>query len=225
MIRNDVSETHNMQLFLIRHAQSQNNALPQAQRVEDPALTRIGHEQSRRLASQMAELQLTRIITSPFLRAMQTAEHLHEATGIAPEVRTALHEKGGCVAGARFGQMNGQPGMTRQQIAAQFPDYQIASEIDGYGWWGSAPFETLQQATRRAQRLWTDTRREFGETDQRVAYVMHGDFLLLLLACFHPQPLNLAWNTSLTRVSMAGNTATLEEYASVKHLPNYLVTW
>jgi len=68
-------------------------------------------------------------------------------------------------------------------------------------------------------------RREFAATDERVAVVMHGDFLMLLLDCFHPHALNLAWNASLSRVAIDGEDATLEEYARVEHLPNYLVTW
>ncbi len=214
-----------MQLFLIRHAQSANNARPQSQRVDDPTLTRIGHEQARRLAASVAPLQLTRILTSPFLRALQTAEYLHQATGLLPEIRVPLHEKGGCVAGGGDTPFDGQPGMTRRQIATLFPGYQIAPEIDGQGWWGSQPMETLSQATQRAQRLWADTCGEFTQPDERVAVVMHGDFLMLLLRCFHPQPLNLAWNASLSRVSLVDSTAVLEDYASVEHLPNYLVTW
>lgn len=219
-----------MQLFLIRHAQSANNARPQSQRVDDPGLTTIGHAQARRLAESVVDLQLTRILTSPFLRALETAKYIHQATGLVPEVRVPLHEKGGCVAGSGGGPlgggpMQGRPGMTRQEISARFPDYPIAAEIDGQGWWGCKPLETLEQATQRAQRLWTDTCREFAATDERIALVMHGDFLMLLLDCFHPHALNLAWNASLSRVGLNGNGATLEEYACVEHLPNYLVTW
>ena len=214
-----------MQLFLIRHAQSENNARPQSQRVDDPGLTTIGHAQASRLAERVVDLQLTRVLTSPFLRALQTAEHIHRATGLLPEVRVPLHEKGGCVAGSGGGPMQGRPGMTRREISDRFAHYPIAPEIDGQGWWGSKPLETLEQATQRAQRLWADTNREFTAPDERVALVMHGDFLMLLLECFHPQPLNLAWNASLSRVSVTGSAATLKEYACVEHLPNYLVTW
>ncbi len=214
-----------MLLFLIRHAQSENNARSQSQRVEDPALTRIGHAQAQHLAQRAADLQLTRIMTSPFLRAMQTAQHLHQRTGIAPEVRIELHEKGGCVAGTPGEQLIGRPGMTRGQIAARFPAYRIAPDIDGQGWWGSQALETLEQATLRAQRLLSDTCHEFGNSNERVAYIMHGDFLLLLLGCLHPEPLNLAWNASLTQVAIDGDSARLADYSCVRHLPNYLVTW
>jgi len=168
---------------------------------------------------------LTRVLTSPFVRAMETAEHLQAVTGLVPEVHVPLHEIGGCIAGTDANSFTGRPGMSRHQIALRFPDYRIAPEVDGQGWWGSKPVETAAEAMRRAERVFHDTLQEFGDSDERVAYVMHGDFLLLLLGCFHPFPLNVAWNASLSRVAITGVAATLEDYACVRHLPNYLVTW
>lgn len=214
-----------MDLFLIRHAQSENNARPLAQRVEDPGLTPLGQLQAAQLAQRLASLPVQRVITSPFLRALQTAEYVQQATGLRPEVRIALHEKGGCVAGSGHGSFVGRPGMTRQQIVDRFPKYHVAADIDGQGWWRSQPFESPEQARARAQQLLRDTCREFGPSTAPVAYIMHGDFLLLLLSCFHPSSLNLAWNASLTRLSVDVDRVRLEQYSCVQHLPNYLVTW
>ncbi len=172
----------------------------------------------------MAHLQLTRIITSPFLRTLETAQQIHQTTGIVPEVRTALHEKGGCVAGFEATDMFGQAGMTRAEIHDRFPGYQVEPEIDGQGWWGGRPMETPAQARQRAEQLFTTSCREFS-AQQRVAFVMHGDFLMLFLACFHRAPVNLAWNASLSRVAVHAREAKLLEYSCVEHLPNYLVTW
>ena len=85
-----------MQLFLIRHAQSQNNALPEEQRVEDPGLTELGHRQAELLADWVPALNLTRLITSPFRRTLLTTEPIRRATSLIPEVRVDLHEQGGC---------------------------------------------------------------------------------------------------------------------------------
>jgi len=214
-----------MELYLIRHAQSENNARPPSRRVDDPPLTRIGHEQARRLSRRVAQLNPTHLITSPFLRTLQTTDYLRQCTGLVPEVRVALHEKGGCVAGTGLGSMTGRPGLTREQIGRQYADFAIEPEIDGQGWWGGKPLETIEEATERAKKLLDDTLLEFGDTDQRVALVMHGDFLLLLLSHIHPRRLNLAWNASLSRVRVAEAIPTLELYACARHLPNYLVTW
>lgn len=119
----------------------------------------------------------------------------------------------------------GRPGMTRLQISKQFPDYHISPEVNGEGWWRGKPMETCEAAARRAGGLLRDTQKEFGDSDERVAFVMHGDFLLLLLGCFHPRPLDVAWNASLSFVSISEIGLALDHYACVKHLPNYLVTW
>ena len=214
-----------MQLYLIRHAQSENNARGQTQRVEDPRLTGLGHEQARRLADRVASLGLTHLITSPFLRALQTTDHLRHASGLTPEVRVEWHEKGGCVAGIRHDLMIGRAGMTRSRIASLFPAYTLAAEIDGNGWWGGKPMESETAARERARRVLATLCAEFGQSDQRVACVTHGDFLLLLFRSFHPRPLNLCWNASVTRVAVSGDSMQLELYSCTEHLPNYLVTW
>ena len=46
-----------MELYLIRHAQSLNNALPAEDRVEDAPLTDIGHQQCSHLAKWIPELK------------------------------------------------------------------------------------------------------------------------------------------------------------------------
>ncbi len=214
-----------MQLYLIRHAQSENNARGQSQRVEDPALTGIGHEQARRLAARVAELGLTRLITSPFLRALQTADHLRQATGLRPEVRIELHEKGGCVSGAHHERMIGRPGMTRSRIASLFPDCTIEHAIDGDGWWGGRSVETEAEAFQRARRVLAQTCAQFGQSDERIAFVTHGDFLLLMFRGFHAGPVNLCWNASLTQLTVDRDAMRLDLYSCTRHLPNYLVTW
>ena len=214
-----------MDLYLIRHAQSRNNALPAALRVEDPPLTELGHVQAQRLAARVAELQLTRLVTSPFRRALQTAEHIRQATGLVPEVRVDLHETGGCVQGVELASMVGCPGMSRAEILAEFPGYQLEPSHDGQGWWRSQPYESEPVARQRAARLLAQTHAEFAAPDHRVAYVMHGDFQLLFLSQFHSLPLVLALNASLTRVRVSAGAAELVDFNSVEHMPEHMITW
>jgi 2,3-bisphosphoglycerate-dependent phosphoglycerate mutase len=213
-----------MRLFLIRHAQSQNNAQPEELRVEDPSLTPLGREQARLLAHWISALELTRVITSPFRRSLETAEAIRRATALAPEVRTALHETGGCYRGHAGAEMVGRPGMSRAEIEREFPGFAIAPEIDGQGWWGCKPRETDAEANLRAQLLWEQTIAEFGSSDERIALVMHADFKLALLKRFHATPLLTPWNTSVTTVAVEASTAHLTDYNSVRHLPPELVT-
>lgn len=213
-----------MQLFLIRHAQSQNNALPEEQRVEDPPITDLGHQQARHLATFIPSLRLTNLVTSPFLRTLQTTEYLRVATGLTPQVRVELHERGGCMAGPRPEVMVGRPGLTRAAILTQFADYEIDPLIDGEGWWRSQPYETLELAQARAQRLLEQTIRQYAHTDAHVGYVMHADFKLLFLSQLHGQPLETPWNVSLTRLTITAQSARLDDYNNIDHVPPELVT-
>ncbi len=65
-------------MFLLRHGQSFFNLHFNKTRVdpgiEDPELTALGAEQAVAAAAQLADVALTRIIISPYTRALQTAE-------------------------------------------------------------------------------------------------------------------------------------------------------
>lgn len=213
-----------MQLYLIRHAQSQNNALPESQRVEDPGITEVGQQQARYLADRVAGLGLTKLFTSPFRRTLQTAGPIHQATALTPEVRSELHEMGGCYRGHTPENITGRPGMSRAEIESEFPGYCVSPEIDGQGWWGSKPRESEALARRRAERLLQQSITEFGETDQRVAFIMHADIKLLLLQQFHFEWLDVPYNTSVSAIRITPTECVLEDYNCTRHLPADLVT-
>ena len=213
-----------MRLFLFRHAQSQNNALPLHLRVEDPGLTDMGIQQARYLARRAGQLGLTRLITSPFRRTLHTALPIYQETGLIPEVRIALHEQGGCYRGHVPGNLEGRPGMTRREIEVEYPGFLIPGHLADLGWWDNRSPETPEAATRRAAALVRETFDEFVDTDERVAYVMHGDFNRLFLQQFHFDPLEVPWNASVTTVEMAVGTFRLDEYNGVQHLPEELLT-
>ena len=82
-------------MFLLRHGQSYFNLHFNATRVDpgihDPELTPLGVEQAAAAARQLADAHLSRIIISPFTRALQTAQPvlaIHQVpVKIMPEVR------------------------------------------------------------------------------------------------------------------------------------------
>jgi len=213
-----------MQLYLIRHAQSQNNALPESQRVEDPGITEVGRQQAERLAERVAGLGLTKLITSPFRRTLQTVKPIHKATSLTPEVRIELHELGGCYSGHTPESISGRPGMSRPEIEFEFPGFEVSPQIDGKGWWGSKPRENEALARRRAEKLLQQTIAEFGSTDERVAFVMHADIKLLLLQQFHFEWLDVPCNTSVTTIRITSSECVLEDYNCTGHLPAELET-
>jgi 2,3-bisphosphoglycerate-dependent phosphoglycerate mutase len=214
-----------MELFLIRHGQSQNNARPREERVEDAPLTEIGHQQCAHLAEWIPSLKLTQVVCSPFLRTLQTADYVSQSLDLKPEVRIELHEQGGCVSGPVPDAPVGQPGMTRSEIRGQYPRYNIAPDIDEDGWWGSKPFETGQAAELRAARLVAQTVEEFAGTSERVAYVMHADIGRQVLLQLDPIPRDVLFNTSVTELKVTGDSCQLEQYNLVAHLPPDLRTF
>ena len=136
-----------MELYIIRHAQSTNNALADLRdRVRDPALTELGQRQAEIVAEHLAsgtnlELSvgtteedtsvrqrhgygLTRLYCSAMYRALQTAQPIGEALDLAPEVWIDIHEHGGIFLdhGEADG-LVGYPGQTRSEILAEFPNY------------------------------------------------------------------------------------------------------
>ncbi|MBI2480542.1 MAG: histidine phosphatase family protein [Planctomycetia bacterium] len=213
-----------MQLYLIRHAQSQNNALPEEERIEDPGLTELGRQQAEHLAKWIPLLRLTRLITSPFRRTLMTTEPIRRVTALIPEVRIDLHEQGGCYAGHDLSSKVGRPGMTRREIEAEFSGYRVADNIDGAGWWQSKPYETWEAARIRAARLLEETCREFAHTDERVAFVMHADIKRLFLSHLHADPLDVPCNTSVTEIEFTTNSQRLRAFNQINHLPSRLVT-
>jgi len=58
----------------------------------DPPLSSLGHQQARELAAYLAKKGITRILVSPYLRALQTAQPLAHATGVPLLVDFAVAE-------------------------------------------------------------------------------------------------------------------------------------
>ena len=61
-----------MNLYLIRHGQSENNALDESLRVHDPGLTETGLTQVEYLGKWFSVRPLDVLVTSPFRRALLT---------------------------------------------------------------------------------------------------------------------------------------------------------
>jgi broad specificity phosphatase PhoE len=134
-------------MFLLRHGQSYFNLHFNDTRtdpgIEDPELTPLGLEQAAAAAEALAGVALTRIIVSPYTRALQTAEpflELHEApVDIMHEVR----ERAAYVCDV---------GSAPPVLAARFPHHDFA-HLPAQ-WWHSS-VETLEETTARANAFRT----------------------------------------------------------------------
>ena len=213
-----------MPVLLIRHAQSVNNSLPEEQRSDDPGLTELGREQSRRLAARLVEWQPERLLTSAFRRTLQTTEAVAEATGLRPEVLVDLHEQGGCQAGASPEVYQGRPGLSRDEIAAEFGDWVLPDSIDEAGWWKCRQWERPGEAEERARRVAAELVREFGDLPIRVAVITHGMFKPILVSALLGRPfIGNEWlgdlhNPSVTQLRLTSAGVTLESYNDTWHL-------
>ena len=78
-------------LYVIRHAKAGIRAAWSGPD-EDRPLTRRGRKQARRLVERFQGLDIQRILSSPFVRCMQTVEPLAEARGLPVELATELRE-------------------------------------------------------------------------------------------------------------------------------------
>jgi 8-oxo-(d)GTP phosphatase len=78
-------------LYVVRHAKAGIRATWSGPDEERP-LTRRGRKQARRLVERFQGLEIERILSSPFLRCVQTVEPLAEARGLPVEVATELRE-------------------------------------------------------------------------------------------------------------------------------------
>jgi broad specificity phosphatase PhoE len=180
-----------MELYLIRHGESTNNALPDdSQRVADPLLTPLGERQAERVAAfiearahlhptqRNGAAPLDRLYCSAMLRAMQTADAIGRRIGLAPEVWLDVHEFGGIYLdhGAR---RVGYPGGTRGELAQRFPHFLRMTDVGETGWW-NRPHEERAEGVQRALRV-AQTLRERAHETTRVGIVSHGDFLSSLM--------------------------------------------
>lgn len=98
------STTMHMKVYLIRHAQSEENILDLRvrttisdfnellRRSHAAPLTPTGEQQARAVVERLAEARIERLYTSPFVRALSTATVLGEALGMTPQVVEELRE-------------------------------------------------------------------------------------------------------------------------------------
>ena len=143
-----------MQLYFIRHAQSENNAHwgdDSYQESDVPELTRIAHSQVEYLARFLGENQklksesawnpqnrhgfgLTHIYTSLMVRAVGTGLPVARATGIQLVAWPEIHETGGIFSRLPGDEMAGLPGKPRSYFEAHFPDLVLPNWVDETGW-------------------------------------------------------------------------------------------
>ncbi len=233
-----------MQLYIIRHGESANNALGtedssydeyMATRSPDPALTQIGERQAELVGAYLAgsDYGITELHCSAMVRAMQTALPIGQALGLRPRVWIDIHEHGGMFLGNPRNEdgIRSFPGISRSEASEQFPGYDLPEEISDNGWW-YGDYEDMDACALRAQRV-ADTldERAAEDDDSVIALVTHGTFIDQLLKALTKQRENgrrifyFKNNTAISHVDFLNDGPLVLRYTNrIPHLPDELVT-
>jgi 2,3-bisphosphoglycerate-dependent phosphoglycerate mutase len=201
-----------MELYFIRHGQSQNNANwdnADYKESPDPTLTEIGYEQAQLLAEFLKKNQkitndkawnvqnrygfgLTHIYTSLMERAAFTAAPIAQALDIPLIAWKEIHEEGGIYSRGDQSNIVGLSGRPRSFFMENFRTLTLPDDLDETGWWNRA-FEAEEERQPRADQVFADLlarhRDQEGQPQHRVALVSHGGFFMRLVCAI----LKLPW--------------------------------
>jgi glucosyl-3-phosphoglycerate phosphatase len=134
-------------MFLLRHGESYFNLHFTPTRIdpgiEDPELTELGVAQANAAAARLAAMPLTRIIISPYMRALQTAEPILRIHSARIDIMHEVRERAAFVC-----DIGSQP----QVLASRFPHHDFKHLPSP--WW-TKPVETLEATTLRADTFRT----------------------------------------------------------------------
>lgn len=219
-----------MHLYLIRHAESENNARPEHERIEDPPITQRGVLQAGCLAQWIAQLPLDLLLVSPFRRALQTVVPALGYKSIPIEVSTDIVERGGCYRGWQQENWSGAAGFTPHDILSLIPDAQVDPRITGSGWWACKPRESDADALRRACDFKARLETFHAPVQKHLAVVTHAEFQrLLLVELLRSQGVaghhwGAICNAGITCLTYQDQRWQLQWLNSVSHLPHELVT-
>jgi 2,3-bisphosphoglycerate-dependent phosphoglycerate mutase len=192
-----------MRLYLIRHCESENNALwartgSSDGRSEDPGLTPKGKEQAEVLADYLAAarkesrhpfeggpmregLLFNHLYTSLMQRAIQTGTAISKALNLPLVAWPEIHERGGIYLNNKeTNKEEGLPGPNRTFFEGNYPQLVLPDSLDEKGWW-SRQYEPREEALNRAIIVLDTLMARHGNTDDHVVFITHGGFTQSLL--------------------------------------------
>jgi len=199
-----------IELFFLRHGQTEWNQIRKLQGIQDSPLTIEGVNQAYALRKSL-EKAFDYCISSPLGRAIQTAEILAGSTTIATD--QLLVEMG-------FGSAEG---LEKERFKECFPEpffnlWHHADRYDPSAFGG----ETFESVERRA-RTFLESLKQFPH-GSRVLIVSHGMLLKMICGVIWNHDLHQFWNdpvpqnTSITAVKLDNNRFEISDFSNVEHL-------
>lgn len=236
-----------MQIYFIRHGQSENNQLwtekgSERERLQDPHLSELGMRQAALLGQYLHSgnkasplylnqdmhnvrgFGLTHIYASLMWRAIETAVYTAEQYDLPIYGLELIHEGGGIyLEDPTTGERNGQLGKTPEELRAGFPRLQLEGDINPTGWW-NRPYEAHEARVPRAKRALEWLLARHSGQDDRIALFSHGAFYNYFVTAMSglDQRLSL-WldlnNCAISRFDVRSEGISLVYHNKVDYLP------
>jgi 2,3-bisphosphoglycerate-dependent phosphoglycerate mutase len=241
-----------MQLYFIRHAQSENNVLldqtgSNEGRSIDPELTDLGCQQVKVLADYLSisqhgnpankvtdlqniqDVHLTHLYTSLMVRAVATGVEISKTTGLPLIGWVDLHELGGIYhKNPQTGIKEGLPGHNKSYFEQRFPALHLPDSLGDEGWWNRS-HEGELDGLSRARNVYQEIIARHGRSDDRVGLISHGDFYQMFLSGVFGLPVGKPLlfelnNTAITRIDFEVHRIRVVYLNRIDHLPGELIT-
>jgi 2,3-bisphosphoglycerate-dependent phosphoglycerate mutase len=227
-----------MQLYLIRHAQSENNALyvrtgSFESRSSDPGLSEVGQAQAHLLGRFLKQgdpasnadqhdafnqhgFDLTHLYCSLLRRSIETALAVSSSVNIPVVADVDLHEWGGVFEiSGEDREYLGLPGPNRSFFEESYPEVILPESLGDEGWWDQ-PHEPRQEAYLRAGRFLKALLAKHGGSEDNVALVTHAGFYHSLLTEIAGLPLDPDNERWMTGILFAMNNAAVSRISFVE---------
>ena len=181
-----------MNLIIVRHGETVDNASRTFQQASSP-LSQNGEQQAALLARRLADLNVSKIICSDYLRTQQTAAPIAAALGLEVSLTPLLRER-------NFGDLRGRP-----YSSLDFDPFALDYEpVNGESW---------GVFNRRAGEAWLALLKAAKNSDADIIAVTHGFMCRALIAnhALLPDGIELPthWgNTSLTIINQDDHQVT-----------------
>ncbi len=242
-----------LQIYFIRHGQSENNVVMDEvdrdeylfHRVTDPQLTEKGKRQAALVANFLVHGEgfegydpqnrigfgLTHLYCSLMSRAIQTALPISRTTGLPLIAWPEVHENGGVFRAEKQDESFvwiGLPGKGRSHFVNTYPELVIPDDIPEEGWWNWEK-EPHSHYGIRARSVVDQLLERHGGTNDRVAIVMHGGIFTRILGAFLDIQAEHYWinmnNCGISRVDIRDDGRVMLAYTNkTDFLPDDLIT-
>lgn len=170
-----------MRLHLIRHGETDWNAMRRVQGQMESRLTEAGRQQATELAPQLRQFAIDRVVCSTSIRARETADILFGAYQLPVQYEDNLRE-------IHLGPWEGN---LYDDLAEQDPEqfHNFWNEPDRFSLAGAETFHQLQQRGVDAVKKIVAR-----ATEENVAIVSHGALIKSVLCHFEQRPLAKLWD-------------------------------